>query len=145
MHFLRTGDGVRGIARKVVRWSLQASLLVGLAACNQTEAGEANATAPVARRLAEVRPSAAPPSPAATHPTSDGLDAFTQALARKVDRSQMTTRPLPGGGFLHSPNGRAAHAAVLVRNSDGTLKRECVSSPAEVSALTRKMREGAGQ
>jgi hypothetical protein len=128
------------------RWSLSASLL--LAACSRPEAGEQGASspppAPAAQKLAAVTVPAAP-SLTAVDPGLDGLAAFEQALARKFDRSQMTARPLAGGGILHVPNGHPAHAAIVIRNPDGTLKRGCVSSPAEVSALLQKVRDGAGQ
>jgi len=132
--------------RRLIRWSLSASLL--LVACSRPEAGDQNAAAPApepaAQKLAAVT-APTPPSLTPADPGLDGLVTFEQALARKFDRSQMTTRPLVGGGFLHVPNGHAAHAAILVRNPDGTFKRECVSSSAEVSALVQKMRDGAGQ
>ena len=132
--------------RMLVRWSLIVSLL--LVACSRPEAGEpgapASAPAPAVQKLAAVTAPAAP-SLTPVDPVRVDLDAFEQALVRKLDRSQMSARPLPGGGILHQPNGHAAHAAILVRKPDGTLKRECVSSSAEVSALVQKMRDGAGQ
>jgi hypothetical protein len=77
---------------------------------------------------------------------SDGLDDLKQVLARKFDPAQMLTRPAsPQGGILHIPNGRVAHAAILVKNPDGTVRSECVSSSAEVSALVEQMRKGGGQ
>lgn len=134
----------RQYARRLVWLSLSASLL--LAACNQREASDQGvpAPAPTAQKLAAVTVPAAP-SLTPADPGQDDLAAFEQALARKFDRSQMTTRPLPGGGILHSSNGHAAHVAIVARHPDGTLKRECVSSPAEVSALMQKLRNGAGQ
>ena len=132
--------------RRLIRWSLSASLL--LVACSRPEAGDQGAAAPTpapaAQKLAAVTAQAAL-SLTPVDPVRGELDAFAQALVGKLDRSQMSTRPLPGGGILHMPNGHAAHAAILVRNPDGTFKRECVSSSAEVSALVQKMRDGAGQ
>jgi len=135
-------------ARVLVRWSLQATLLAVLGACNQAEANHPGVTAPAtpsaAQKLAPTEP--APTESAPTESANDGLDGFAQALVRTLDRSQMITRPASdAGGILHIPNGRAAHAAVLVRGPDGRLRRECVSSSAEVSALVQKMRDGAGQ
>jgi hypothetical protein len=117
-----------------------------LVACNRPEASDqgAPAPAPAAQKLAAVT-APATPSLAPADPGRDDLAAFEQALVRKFDRSQMTTRPLAGGGLLHVPNGHPSHAAIVIRNPDGTLKRGCVSSPAEVSALLQKMRDGAGQ
>lgn len=142
MSRLRVGECVRGL----VRWSLWASMLLALGACSQREANDegAQAPAPAAQRLAAVTPPAAP-SLAPVDPVRGDLGAFEQALVDKLDRSQMTTRPLSGGGVLHIPNGHASHAAILVRHPDGTLRRECVSSSAEVSALVQKMRDGVGQ
>jgi hypothetical protein len=76
-------------------------------------------------------------------PAADGLDEFKAALARKLDPGKWRTRPAsPQGGILHIPNGQAGHAAILVKNPDGTLRRECVSSSAEVSALVEEIRRG---
>lgn len=73
----------------------------------------------------------------------DGLDEFKQALARKFDRSRWRERPAtPQGGILHKPDGQAVHAAIVVKNSDGTVRTECVSSSAEVSALVEEIRKG---
>ena len=142
MSRLRAGE----CARRLVRGSLGASLLLVLGACGQREASDkgAPAPAPAVQKLAAVTPLAAP-SLGPVDPVRDDVDAFEQALARKFDRSQVTDRPLPGGGVLHIPNGHVAHAVILVRQPDGTFRRECVSSSAEVSALVKKMRDGAGQ
>jgi hypothetical protein len=76
-------------------------------------------------------------------PVNDGLDDLKQVMARKFDSAQMRTEPAsPQGGILHIPNGRVAHAAILVKNPDGTVRRECVSSSAEVSALVEQVRKG---
>jgi len=82
-------------------------------------------------------------APSPSTPANDGLDEFKQALARKFDRSRWRERPAtPQGGILHKPNGQAVHAAIVVKNSDGTVTTECVSSSAEVSALVEEMRKG---
>ena len=140
MRCLRAG----GYARRLVRWSLSTSLL--LVACNRTEVGDQGAPtpAPAVQRLAVVTAPAAP-SPTPVEPVRLDLDAFEQALVHKLDRSQMSSRPLPGGGILNTQNGHVAHAAILVRNPDGTLRSECISSPTEASALVQRMRNGAGQ
>lgn len=142
MSRLRAGE----CAQRLVRWSLWASVMLALVACGQREASDQGAppSAPAGQKLAAVT-APATPSLVAVEPVRDDLDAFEQALARKFDRSPMTTRPLPGGGVLHVPNGHVAHAAILVRRPDGTLRRECVSSSAEVSALVQQMRNGDGQ
>ena len=145
MNRLRAGE----YARSLVRWSLRATLVAGLGACNQTEANQpgesASAKVLAGQKFAAIAPPAAP-SPTPTDPANDALDGFAQALGRTLDRSQMISRPASAaGGILHLPNGHAAHAAVVVRGPDGRLKRDCVSSPAEVSALVHKMRDGAGQ
>ena len=139
MRILRTGK----FGRTMARWLLAASLFLSPVTCNRIEAGEqaAPAPAPSAQRLAAVTTPAAP-----SQPNGDGLAAFAQAVASKFDRSHMTTRPAgPAGGILHIPNGYAAHATILVRNPDGTLRSACVSSPAEVSALVKQVRNGADQ
>jgi hypothetical protein len=135
---------------RIVRWSLTAFL--ALAACSRIEASDRTAPARSPERAAQksaVAPVPAAPSPSPslvpTQPGRDDLGAFEQALARKFDPARMSTRPAPGGGILHVPNGRAAHAAVLVRNPDGTLRRECISSSAEASALVKQLRDGAAQ
>ena len=141
MRILRTGK----FGRTMARWLLAASLFLPPVACSRTEAGDQAAPAPnpapSAQRLATVTTPAAP-----SQPNGDGLAAFAQAVASKFDRSHMTTRPAgPAGGILHIPNGYAAHATILVRNPDGTLRSACVSSPAEVSALVKQVRNGADQ
>jgi hypothetical protein len=73
---------------------------------------------------------------------NDNLDRFERSLQRRFDRSQVIARELPGGGVLHVPNGHADHLAILVKGSDGKLRRECVSSSAEVAAVVKRLREG---
>ena len=149
MRFLRSG--------KYLAFLWQSSLLAGLlvlpVGCDRTDASASHAL--VARSESAVQKQAlsavatpttatATPNPAA--PGRDGLDDLKQVLARKFDPSQMLTRPAsPQGGTLHIPNGHVAHAAILVKNPDGTLRRACVSSSAEVSALGDQLRQGGGQ
>jgi hypothetical protein len=88
-------------------------------------------------------PEAAATSLSPSTPADDGLDEFKQALARKLDRSRWRERRAsPQGGILHKPDGQAVHATILVKNPDGTVRRECVSSTAEVSALVEEIRRG---
>jgi len=93
-----------------------------------------------------VEPSATPQpvalsSRTSAAPSSDGLEEFEHALARKLDPARWRTRPAtPQGGVLHIPDGQAGHAAILIKNRDGSLRRECVSSSAEVSALVQEIR-----
>ena len=127
--------------RTLARWLWAASLFLAPAACSRIEAGDQPAPtpdhAPTAQRLA-----AAPPSLTTAAP--ERLAAFQQALAHRLDRSRMTTRPASAqGGVINIPNGYAAHASVLVRQPDGTLRAACVSSPAEVAALVKQVRNGA--
>jgi hypothetical protein len=84
------------------------------------------------------------PRPAAMAPVrpNDNLDGFEQSLKRRFDRSRVVARELPGGGVLHVPNGHADHVAILVKGSDGKLRRECVSSAAEVATVMERLREG---
>ncbi|HEX7507420.1 MAG TPA: hypothetical protein VF550_11655 [Polyangia bacterium] len=143
MRFLRAVNWARNF------W--QSSLLAGLlalpAGCDRTEPSEPHPSS--AESTARAQP-AAPAASAASlslNPTQpgqpDGLDDLKQVLARKFDPAQMLTRPAsPQGGILHIPNGWVAHAAILVKNSDGTVRRECVSSSAEVSALVEQVRGG---
>lgn len=93
------------------------------------------------------------PSPAAPGtPGRVDLDEFEQALLHKLARTRgrgasaqppaSEAAPVPGGGILHMPDGQGVHAAILVKNPDGTVRRECVSSAAEVSALVEELRKG---
>ncbi len=138
--------------RTMARWSLAASLFLAPVTCTRIEAGEQSSPAPNHERPAQELAAATAPTPlpaAGAKPLQagqDGLDAFAQALAHTLDPSRISTRPaLPEGGTLHIPNGYAAHAAILVRQPDGTLRTTCVSSAAEVSALVKQMRNGADQ
>jgi hypothetical protein len=95
---------------------------------------------------ATIAPSMAATSLLPTTTANDGLDEFKQGLVRKLDRARWRTRPAsPQGGILHMPDGQAVHAAILVKNPDGTVRRECVSSAAEVSALVEEIRRGRAQ
>jgi hypothetical protein len=135
--------------RTMVEWLLVASSFL---ACSRIESTDQSPPAPIRERAAQ---GLAPPAPRTVslavgplqlQPRQDRLDAFAQALARTLDPSQMSTRPVSAeGGTLHIPNGYAAHAAILVRRPDGTLKTTCVSSSAEVSALVNQIRNGASQ
>ena len=145
MTFSRAGQH----ARTVIQWSLAASLFV---ACSRMDATEqippAAKPEPSTQALAASPPTASPAvgSLQPAQPGPDRLDTFAQGLARTLDPSRMSTRPASAaGGTLHIPNGYAAHAAIVVRNPDGTLKTTCVSSAAEVSALVKQIRSGAGQ
>jgi hypothetical protein len=81
---------------------------------------------------------------AVLQPTSKvAREQFQQALSRRFDVARVISRQVsPDGAVLHIPNGRAAHAAVAVRNADGTISRHCVSSSAEVTALMNQTRAG---
>ena len=127
--------------RTMARWLWAASLFLAPAACSRIEAGDPAAPTPnhaaTAQRLAATPPSLTTAAP-------ERLAAFQQALAHRLDRSRMTTRPASAqGGVINIPNGYAAHASVLVRQPDGTLRSACVSSPAEVAALVKQVRNGA--
>jgi hypothetical protein len=138
-----------------VKFTLAASLFLALTACSRIEASDpsapAQSPAPAAQKLAVATAPSAPAASAPslslvpTQPGGADLDAFEQTLRGKLDSARMVTRPAPGSGTLHIPNGHVAHAAVLVRAPDGTLRRECISSPAEASALVNQMRNGAAQ
>jgi hypothetical protein len=105
---------------------------------------------------AEGQTQSATPAPAATSPTptpgNDDLDEFKQALLHKVDRARWrgpkaqrhaSERPAgPAGAILHLPDGQDVHATILVKEPDGTVRSECVSSAAEVSALVEEIRKG---
>lgn len=101
--------------------------------------------ATVASSTAAARPSPNPPGPVS-------LDEFKQALLFKVDRSrwhgpkaQRLAHPRPGlpeGAVLELPDGQGVHATVVVKEPDGTVRTECISSSAEVSALVEEMRKG---
>jgi hypothetical protein len=133
----------------MVAWLLMASSFL---ACSRSEPTDQSPPAPLsepaAQGLAAAAPRTASPAvgPLQLQPGQDSLDAFAQALVRTLDPSLMSTRPASAaGGTLHIPNGYAAHAAILVRRPDGTLRTTCVSSSAEVSALVNQIRNGAGQ
>ena len=145
MRLLRIGKYTRTMAASL----LLASLLL---ACSRMESTDQSPPAPLRERAAQGLAAAAPRTaspaggPLQLQPGQDGLDAFALALARTLDPSLMSTRPASAeGGTLHIPNGYAAHAAILVRRPDGTLRTTCVSSAAEVSALANQIRNGAGQ
>jgi hypothetical protein len=132
----------------MARWALAAGLFLSSLACTR-DAGDQGAPtpnpAPSTPGLAAAPPLAAP-SLEPSQPGRDGLAVFEQTLARTLDPSRKSTRPVSSGdGVLHIPNGYAAHASILVRQPDGTLRSACVSSTAEVSALVNEIRNGAGQ
>jgi hypothetical protein len=144
MGTLRAGSYLRILGRTLL---LAGALPLG---CDQSDTGATQAAVgrveSAQRKHASVQaiaPSATPASLTPVRPADDGLDEFKQALARKLDPGKWLTRPAtPQGGILHIPNGQAGHAAILVKNPDGTLRRECVSSSAEVSALVEEIRRG---
>ena len=125
-----------------------ALLLAGALAigCGRSETSEPHAARLESASRNQVASPTTAPSTATTssaEPANDGLDDFKQALARKFDPAQMRTRPAsPQGGILNIPNGRADHAAILVKDADGKVRSECVSSSAEVSALVEEVRKG---
>ena len=144
MRILQAGN----LGRTMARWSLVAGLFLSSLACTR-DAGDQGAPAPNPAPSAQNLAAAAPPAAPSLHPSQpgrDGLAVFEQALAHTLDPSRKSTRPVSSGdGVLHIPNGYAAHASVLVRQADGTLRGACVSSGAEVSALVKEIRNGAGQ
>lgn len=125
-----------------------AGFLLSLLGCAQTEDGtqlapvSAPAVAPTIRSLT----AATGPGPSVSHPGAGDLAGFAAALERKLDHGRESSRAAsPGGGILNIPNGHVAHASVLVRGPDGKLHSACVSSPAEVSALLRRVAAGGGK
>ena len=137
----------------VWRTSFLAGMLALPIGCDRVDAVATQPPAPRSQSAVQKQAlsvAVAPPSPATSpspiEPGGDGLDDLKRALARKFDPSQMRTQPAsPQGGILHIPNGHVAHAAILVKNPDGTVRRECVSSSAEVSALVDQIRQGGGR
>lgn len=145
MRLLRTGT----YTWTMVRWALAASFVLAPLGCSRIEASDQGSPALSPERAVQGLAAVSQPAVGAQQPLQpgdDGLDAFAQKLAHTLDPSRISDRPASaGGGILHSPNGYAAHAAVLVRRPDGTLRTACVSSAAEVSALVNQIRNGAGQ
>ena len=126
-------------SRTVARWVLTVGLFLIPLGCDRDETSGQPAPArppePAARKLVAVA-SEVTSSPSPSQPAREGLAAFEQIMARKLDPSQVSTRAASSaGGILHIPNGHAAHASILVRGPDGQLRSACVSSPVEVSAL----------
>jgi hypothetical protein len=140
-------------ARNDVRLLGQALFLAGAltAGCRQSDEPQtpASRVESAAQKQALAAPTPASKSPRSitpTEPANDGLDELKQALARRFDRAQMLTQPVsPQGGIHYIPNGLAEHATVLVKYPDGTVRKECVSSSAEVSALVEQVRKGGVQ
>ena len=151
MRFLRA----RSCGRILGQASLLAGLIVLPVGCGRSDTSDSHVPMVRAESAALALPATTAPSAASASlnqaqpgpvGVSDGLDELKQVMARKFDPAQMLTEPAsPQGGILHIPNGRVAHAAILVKNPDGTVRRECVSSSAEVSALVEQVRKGAGQ
>jgi hypothetical protein len=71
------------------------------------------------------------------------LEAFRQSLSSTFDARRVSRRAAPHRGKVFEPDGHVDHAAVLVRGADGRLKTECVSSAAEVEALTQAIADEA--
>ena len=133
----------------LVQALIAAGLLLGSVGCARDDASEK--ASPQGEMLAAVPAHTAPAASAkamgvASAPTVSAmkLDDFQKALERKFDRSQITKQVLPQG-VLYIPNGFAAHAVVAVKNPDGTVSQQCISSATEARALVSQMREGAGQ
>lgn len=101
---------------------------------------------------ATVPPSTAAATPSPRTPAIESLDEFKQALLYKVDRARWngpkvqrhaSPRPaMPEGAVLDLPDGQGVHATVVVKDPDGTVRTECISSSAEVSALVEEIRKG---
>lgn len=93
-----------------------------------------------------------PSAPSPSVPGTESLDGFKQALLFKVDRArwngpkvQRHAGPppaMPEGAVLELPDGQGVHATVVVKDPDGTVRTECISSSAEVSALVEEIRKG---
>jgi hypothetical protein len=112
---------------------LAVGLILPMAGCIREDSpGQAPSPTEPAPALA-----AAPvPSQQAVPQVLQDREQFRRSLARKFDVSQMVTQQLSAGdGILHVPNGHVAHAMVAVKNADGTARRQCLSSAAEVEAL----------
>jgi hypothetical protein len=142
-----------GIFREVI---LQAGLATGLllatVGCAREDASSAQEVMPTAPQARAQLPAAAAlempttPSAQATRPADPDREQFRQALTRKFDATRVTRHQAsPDGPILYAPNGRVAHAVVAVRNPDGTLGRHCISSVAELTALTNPSGAGAEQ
>lgn len=133
--------GARAYARAGVWMCLGIGALVSVLGC----AGDGTPTAPVSASPTPRQPSASAHAALSATPTqpTDEMQAFEQGLVQRFDRSRVKEQELPGGAVLEIPNGFAGHAAVLVKGPDGKLRRECVSSAAEVTAVVKRVREGA--
>jgi len=127
---------VSRFARRLVRAGMVAGSFVAIVGCN-ANVDPSSASAPTEEEAATHTSY----STVAVRP-NDNLAGFEQSLQRRFDRSRVLVRELPGGGVLHVPNGHADHVAILVKGPDGKLRRECVSSSAEVAAVVKRLREG---
>jgi hypothetical protein len=119
----------------MVRAGLVTGFLIATVACN------ANVD-PSAAPVPTEKEAVARASSSLRAQPSDNLDGFEQSLQKRFDRSRVIARELPGGGVLQIPNGHADHVAILVKGPDGKLRRECVSSSAEVASVVKRLREG---
>jgi hypothetical protein len=126
------------------RLAFASSLLFAVAACdrpNESSEPPPNGKLASQKAPAPIASSSIVMPTTPTRPSQEDLEQFKQALVRKFDPSRSSTRVAsPEGGVLHVPNGRVAHAAVLVKDPDGTLRRQCISSSAEASALVEQIR-----
>jgi hypothetical protein len=127
---------VSGLACRMVRVGLVTGFFVAIVGCDANV--DPSATPEPREKEAVARTS----SPIVPTQANDSLDGFEQSLKRRFDRSRVVARELPGGGVLHVPNGHADHVAILVKGPDGKLRRECVSSSAEVATVMKRLREG---
>jgi hypothetical protein len=131
-----------GLTGTLLQLGLGVGLVLSMAGCAREDVSGQGAAPidPSAQPLAAAAPANEPaPVRQSLQQDSQDRERFRRTLARKFDVSQVIERQAsPGGGILHVPNGRVAHAVVAVRNADGTVRGHCLSSSAEVEALMQQ-------
>jgi hypothetical protein len=129
-----------------VRTLIAAGLLLAFDACVRDEASDKEPSPAVLAStgpapIAAVKTATATPVQPASR---QSLEDFQKTLERRFDRRQIVKHE-SSEGVLYIPNGFAAHAVVAVKNPDGTVSQQCLSSAVEARAVANQIREGAGQ
>lgn len=139
----RTGAGNSTTVRAAVLGSfmvvMSAWMTAGMTACMSEAASPGTDRDSAQTEGAQASVKKTRSAPPASAPTVQERDRFRDLLKEKFDASRVSRRQdVPGGPVFYKPNGHVAHAVVAVRNADGTISRQCISTPAEVDALMNK-------
>jgi hypothetical protein len=126
----------------MVRATLTAGLFLGSGCAREDASSGADPQQP----QAQVKSAATVTAATATPASAKDREHFGQVLKNKFDAGRVVKwQESPDGPVFVKPNGRAAHAVVAVKNSDGTISRHCLSSAAEVEALMNRSNQGSEQ